>query len=469
MTKPRAGVMIFSESSTREDVYKKRKPIQDREVKKFQERIISDVDLIIPECGEIRSKKDILNSVRYFSCQDVDAIILLIPIFVSSNLVVKAANLLDKPLVLCGNEAPDSISQLGFLVAAGSIEQIDLKYKRIPGDISDEKVKQELLYFLKAATAYKRLKGSTFGCIGGRSLGINTGVADLVTWQKYFGVDIEHIDQFEIVYRANNVDVLEVERYRVWLENNLGKICFNKSSFTPETLDKQIRSYITTKQIIKEYELDFIGIKCQPELSNGYVIQCLNTSLQNDPYDAEGFKEPVVCSCEADSDGALTMQILKLVSGGKPTALQDLIKVGKEEMVLANCGSLPTYFATLSMQPEKNLKEVYMQPNIFGIAGGGTTQFVSAADTFTFARLGRRGNKYWMGILVSETFQKPRKELQNYIWPRPHTFVKVNFDRDNFLQTFTSNHIHLVQGNYVPELIEFCNLSGIEYTLYSEK
>ena len=34
----------------------------------------------------------------------------------------------------------------------------------------------------------------------------------------------------------------------------------------------------------------------------------------NDPYDWNGPKEPTVMACEADSDAALTMQILKLLT-----------------------------------------------------------------------------------------------------------------------------------------------------------
>ena len=35
MIKPRAGLLAFNESLVREDVYKKRKPIADREVQRF--------------------------------------------------------------------------------------------------------------------------------------------------------------------------------------------------------------------------------------------------------------------------------------------------------------------------------------------------------------------------------------------------------------------------------------------------
>ncbi|MGI8779462.1 MAG: hypothetical protein ACR2L8_04725 [Solirubrobacteraceae bacterium] len=41
--------------------------------------------------------------------------------------------------------------------------------------------------------------------------------------------------------------------------------------------------------------------------------------LLNDPYDCNGPKQPTVCATEADAYAALTMQLLKYVSGGLPS------------------------------------------------------------------------------------------------------------------------------------------------------
>lgn len=465
--KPRVGLMVFSESLTRESVYKRRKKVQYREVEKFKNEVQGYIDLVIPDHGEVRSSKHVLRNLKYFACEDVEAIVLLVPIFTSANLVVSAANLSKVPVVLFGNEAPDSVSQLSLLATAGAIEQLDLGYKRLPGDIRDEEVKAELVSFLHAASVYTGLKGSVFGCFGGRSLGLNTAVSDIIMWQKYFGVDIEHIDQLEIVQKARSINSDKVTKYNEWLKKNIWEISFDGKALTPEILDKALRSYIATKDITKQYGFDFIGVKCQPEMSNGYVAQCLNTALQNDPYDAEGSKVPIACSCEADADGALTMHILKLISGGEPSNLQDIVQVKDGEMTLANCGSLPTYFAALSKNPRENLRRIKIQPNPMGAAGGGSTQFIAAEGTFTFARLARRGRKYWMGVFVSNTIKKNEKELKGSMWTRPHTFVKIRFDKNNFMKTFLSNHIHSVQGDYLSEIKEFCHLAGIECTVYS--
>src|SRR3712207_9468649 len=64
------------------------------------------------------------------------------------------------------------------------------------------------------------------------------------------------------------------------------------------------------RELIEEWNLDFSGIKAQPELTNHFATMDITEAFLNDPYDWEGPKEPHVCSTEADMDAALTMQIL---------------------------------------------------------------------------------------------------------------------------------------------------------------
>ena len=53
-----------------------------------------------------------------------------------------------------------------------------------------------------AVAAAHRLRGLTYCLIGGRSLGIDTTVIDPAQWLKQFGIDVDHVDQLELVRRA---------------------------------------------------------------------------------------------------------------------------------------------------------------------------------------------------------------------------------------------------------------------------
>ena len=335
------------------------------------------------------------------------------------------------------------------------------------GDINDEHIVKTVENFCTAAYVKDKLKGMTYGCFGGRGLGICTTTSDPAQWQSQFGIDIEHIDQMEIVRVADTLDKELIERYENWLKDNLGKIQYDDNAFTSETLQLQIKSYLAIKTIINDMNLDFIGVKCQPEMSDHYVLQCLSQMMLNDPYDAEGVKEPVVSSCEADNDGALTMQILKLSSGLQPTMLLDVRNVRKGEFIGANCGSMSSWYTKYSSEASENLKDVHVIPNVFGKAGGGAVQFVAGdKDIVTLARLCRKNGKYWMAMLKGSIVNKPREELKKTTWSFPHVFVKAEFDRETFLNTYGSNHIHLGAGDLIGTLTEFCEMQSLDYVVY---
>jgi len=99
--------------------------------------------------------------------------------FVAPAVVAHTANLLSLPAVLACNEAPDFLSQLAFLAVGGAMDQIGMPCSRIPDDAAEEPNRARLVQFLRAAAVRQRLRGETYGCIGGRSLGISSGTADL--------------------------------------------------------------------------------------------------------------------------------------------------------------------------------------------------------------------------------------------------------------------------------------------------
>lgn len=456
------GLLIFSEGRVREDVYQNRKPAQDRESQKLLAAMQGQLEFVVPAPGEIRDKNDLFTSMKELKAQGVQACLLYVPMFVSAATVAMAVRLIGMPCAILGNAAPDTFSQVGYLAAAGAIDQAGLRCKRIVGDISDKSVQREMVEYFTAAIASQKLLGNTYGMFGGRSLGIATGTADPAQWLSLFGVDIDQIDQLELVRTAQSIPPEEVARHKAWIRKHYGAVKFEQGRFEEEQLDHMVRSYLAVKRMAKLYNLDFVGIKCQPELSNGYCVQCLAVQLLNDPYDADGPKDPVACSCEADADGALTMQIMKLVSNGKPTALQDIYSYNDDTIVLANCGSSASYFSAHSCDMCENLQNVHLIAHGFGVAGGAATQFVFKPGTYTYARLYRNNRQYRMCIFKGEVQPLTREELDNYCWYRPTAVVKVQMSARKYAQVYGSNHVHCVAGDYVNELKEFCALKGIE-------
>lgn len=85
----------------------------------------------------------------------------------------------------------------------------------------------------------------------------------------------------------------------------------------------------------------------------------------NDLYDWDGIKELIVYLCEADSDVALTMQIMELVPN-KPVIFTNYRYFDKNEgvFVFCNCGVMSTRYSKRRTDPKENLKSVSLCPVI---------------------------------------------------------------------------------------------------------
>ena len=239
-----------------------------------------------------------------------------VPTWTEPELSVRIAKLLEifSPVIL-GNQRKETGSMVGMLGACGSLDQIGLPHTRIFNHYLPES-RIRFRQIARAAYCAAELNGMVYGLFGGRSLGMVTATVDPAQWHRLFGVDIEHFDQMNIVKEAENADQSEVDRYTDWLKQKCRNIVFNEF-FTEEILEKQVRSYIGTRKIVRENNLDFIGVKCQNEMSDFYTTQCISHMIFNGSYGPDSEKTPMVHACEADSDAALSMQILFLLSGGK--------------------------------------------------------------------------------------------------------------------------------------------------------
>jgi len=320
-----------------------------------------------------------------------------------------------------------------------------------------------LTEFCRAAHAVNGLRGRVLGLIGGRSIGMVTGEAAPDLYDSVFGVDVDHMDQLEIYRRASEVPEDQVEKAFKWLETHVDEIAYDGKKLTPENLKWQIRHYYATKSIIEERQFDFVAVKCHYEMSEYYATQCLGAAFFNDPYDWDGPKEPMVFSCEADADGAVTMQVLKLISG-KPVIFTDLRHYDEDEdtMVLCNCGAMSTWYTKKSDDAAENLKDVALMPVIPKYGGSGChVRYVAGEGPMTFARLFRQAGQYHMTIFGGEIERRPVEKLDETCPAWPHLFAKLPFPAQELIPRLGSNHIHGVAGDYTEELVKFCEWKGI--------
>jgi len=376
------------------------------------------------------------------------------------------------PFLLFCNVHPSEPGMVGMLAAAGTLAQVGRPHARVWGRIGEQAVLAKVMAFIRAAGALSLLKGQTYGLFGGRPLGMYTAVSNLDQWQKMFGLDVEHIEQEDVVRYAKKADAKRVERALGWLEKRVGHIAYDGKGLTPEKLKLQIRAYYAYRRIIAERGLDFVGTKAHGDLTDTFVTVDIAEAFLNDPYDWDGPHEPIVAATEADMDGALTMQIFKLITG-EPALFSDVRHYDAEDDVwyFSNSGTHATYFAGRSTDPAKNLRHVSFFPEAsYYPAGGASVHHFAAPGRVTLARLARRDGRYWLAIVPGEIVRFPRKVMLakgKTVTPEwPIAFTRLECAADRFLSRFPCNHIHGGYGDWTAELRHIGDLLGIETVVF---
>jgi len=417
----------------------------------------------------ITSNEIAVREARSLASQDPAVAIFHYPVWAFPHFTMLAQDALRCPVVLFCNVDPQFPGMVAMLAASGGLDQIGRPVGRVWGDLDDSQVAERLGAAVRAAVAVSGLRGSTFGKIGGRSMGMYTAVAPSDTWMKQFGVDVEEIDQLEIVRRSELQDPGRARQGRLWLERHAAHVHYDGERLTPEILERQLRAYDAYRELIAEWNLDFSGIKGQPELTTHFATMDVAEAMLNDPYDWEGPKETHVCATEADMDGALTMQILKLMSGS-PVLFADVRHYHADRGIwdLCNSGQHATWYASRSPDPEENLRHVELFPAEFYFpAGGASVRHLAAPGEMTFARLSRLDGRYRMQVTRGEfeTYDGETNErlmaASSPTWP--HAFARLRSPVDVILTRYGSNHVHAVPGDLSGELRAFCAFTGIDF------
>lgn len=471
MQKLKVGVLTFSDG--RQHIHESLEPLNRRYQAELAEALTATGEVEVVAGRQIIWNQRIAQAEgRYLAENRCDVTILNYAIWCYPHLSAVATAFAPGPYLLFCNVHPSEPGMVGMLAAAGTMDQLERRYTRVWGRIGDPAVRARVMSFVRAAGAIARLRGQTYGLFGGRPLGMYTAVANLDQWQKMFGLDVEHVEQYDVVERSRHVDGNRVDAALRWLEQHVGDICYDGKALTPEKLKLQIRSYYAYRQIIEERGLDFVGTKAHGDLTEHFVTVDVAEAFLNDPYDWDGPHEPIVAATEADMDAALTMQIFKHLTG-KPVLFSDVRHYDSADDVwyLSNSGTHATYFAGASDDPKVNLREVTFHPECsYYPAGGASVHHFAAAGKVTLARLARKAGRYWMAIVPGEFVRFPRGvmlEKGATVTPEwPIAFTRIACPADAFLAAYPCNHIHGCYGDWERELLHVAGILGIEARVF---
>ena len=385
-------------------------------------------------------------AARRLKEQDVDCLLLLLGTWVFAPTVVDTLRAVDLPFGIWAEDNPGSFSLTAGGMVHGSLDELGLRHRFFYGSPNSARLLEEIAAFIAAAACARDLGGRRLAVVGGRVTGMYTTMADIIQVKSLFGVETEHIDAVRVHLTAESLAAKEVAGVSRDLFQRFGRVHTKGPA-----LDKSIRLYLALKTILKQEGYEIAAIKCMEEMINHYACFCLAASLLNN----EGF----TVSCEADINAALTMSILRTVSGDI-AMFGDVnhLDLERDELRIANCGSMPTLMADAEKKVDLENQYEYM-----GEAGGATTVFSVRSSPVTIARLFRLSGRYAMVAAEGTTVEFPRERFREAREYWPHALVKLDCDSRQLVQNFRSNHMHLGFGRHLAALKEFCCLKGLEF------
>lgn len=376
----------------------------------------------------------------------------------------------DIPILSLSNNNGRFPGNVGLLATDGALRQAGVRTHRIVGDLDDPSTNLAVCDWIRAAQAATLIHSEVYGLYGGHSMGMETGFFHLVPTIKALGTTAYQIDQLWVVERMKQVDGAEVRAGREWLESLLGdRLRYDGDMLTPERLETQLRLYLAVRELNDENGFAYCGIKGQRELTEYVCTADVAEMLLNDPYDWRGPKEPTVCATEADADGAITMELLKYVSGGLPSLFMDVRLYHPELDVwdFVNSGQHATWYATRSDDAAANFEKVTFHPalSLYFKAGGASVEFDAAPGPLTFARLGIWDDRPYLVIIPGEVAELPaetRREINAQTDPTwPHVHARLHCSYDEMLRVFPCNHIHATPGDRVRPLVQVAEMCGV--------
>jgi L-fucose isomerase len=417
---------------------------------------------IIVEKTIVHTMREAVMVAKRFKQQDISSVIIVHNMWTFAREAAMLARVFNGPIAGYTNQDPTRPALVGLLCSSGTIDKMGIYHPRFIGDISNKQVQDELLSWIRAVGVVHQLQGEVYCNFGGRSMGMGTAVRDPNDWIKRYGVDVEQIDQVVILEEAKKIDNKKVDKAFSWLKAKLG---FIDPRINPEKIKNQIRLYEATHKICRERQIDFYGIKCQPELSENtdFAVPCLNQAFSNNTFDWNGDKPPMVCACEADMGAAMTMRLLQGISG-TPALFMDFRDYDKKrgDFIFCNCGSQSVFYA-------RSLKDVHLVPtDKYYPSGGAHVQYVCKDAEVTLARLCEDKDGEWMAVMVGRFEYQDRKRCKETAPLWPHAYFRADVQPQEVLGAYGSNHAHAVYGNWVRELKHLGNLLGFRVRIFSK-
>ena len=195
-----------------------------------------------------------------------------------------------------------------------------------------DQFKANVDHFDRVCRVVNGLRGMVVGAIGARTTPFKTVRVDELALQRS-GITVESLDLSDVISRAKAVSPGSAA-YRAKAKAMKG--CASWEGVPQKALDAITRLGVVLDQVVKEWGMDAVALRCWTELQSELGISpCVLLGEMND--------RGLTAACELDVGSAITMHALSLASGRPAACLDWNNNYGDDEdkCILFHCGPVP--------------------------------------------------------------------------------------------------------------------------------
>jgi L-fucose isomerase-like protein len=402
------------------------------------------------DCGTIGeaavTKDAAIAAARAALREDPDAVILYVGTWLEAPVAIAALRevehlpvavwafpMFDTPQ---GRESTGSF--VAQLVLKGTLKRMDRQACWLTGLPEEEPALRDAVAFARAAAAVRALRETTLGLVGYASMGMYTGTVDPVILRAVLGPDLDHVDTYTLVRRAESLTEDEVSEET----DRVATCCRVGEAVDNDSLRKSARLSVALRQLATERGWQAANVKCQYELSQEYgMTACVAVSMLAQSGVATGCEGDVPCTAAQAMLAQFTTE---------PVWYADVLDFDDDSVLLSPCGFAPPSLAAPGTQACLGR---FAHPGFKGV-------HVSAqpkSGTVTLAQLCPLHDSFTLLTAVAEGEQCDLRQG----WA-PALRARFANGTQTFVDSLTSQHVAVAYGNHARELEWIARLLGIQ-------
>lgn len=329
-------------------------------------------------------------------------------------------------------------SYVSYTMIKGTLDRIGSRYQSILASVDSEESRSAISDFCCACSANSRLKRSRIGLVGYASMSMYTGTFDHVLLRHHIGPEVEQLDSYTVINKAENADPSEksdiVGQYRSFA-------CI-QDDVSGESLDKSAGIFSAMEKLSQERGFDAVNIKCQYEFSKEYgMVACVPLALLAE----KGY----VSSCEGDIMNTVSMMILAYLSGDTVT-YGDAINHTGNVVKLSSCGFVPF---SMGCKGKQCIRNFMPHPGFAGIQ----CSFTLRPEKVTVLRLIEDKCGYHILYFIGKGLDT--KLRQGYM---PALDVELEGDISKLTENYSGQHYAICYGDLSAKIEALATILGIK-------